>query len=720
MKEIDQALIHHQAGRLNQAEALYRHVLGAAPNHPDALHLLGVLAHQRGDHEGAVVNIEQAITLRANVADYHSNLGEALRALGELDRAIVAYRQAIALRPNHPHAHNNLGLALQAQGKFIEAAATFRQALALRPNAETLCNLGNALRESANLEEAIAAYRQAVALEPNFAEAYNNLGAALRQQGRHVDAIDALKRAHMLDPDYAEACYNLAVTLEEQEQWSEAIDFYRHALSLNPELEEAHYRLGRLLHELRRYDEALAAYRRALALKPDDADTFTLLGSVLYRRGEHDAAITALRKALSLDPDHSRAHSTLILVMQYHPNIGLESLFGETRGWNAQHAAPLQGEWRPHDNIPDPRRRLRLGYVSADFCAHPVGFFLAPVMTRRNRDQFEVFCYSSTPRADELTARFRAEADHWRESMRLSDAELAEQIRDDRIDILVDLSGHTGGHRLLTFARKPAPVQLTAGGHNSTTGLDAIDYLIADRFHAPKGAERYFSEALIRMPHDYICYGPPSDAPAAAEAPLRRRGYVTFGCYNNLAKLNPQVVALWAEVLRALPSSRLRLQTFGLNDAGTAAQVKEMFTNCGITAARLELAGQKPHKQLLAAYGEIDIALDPFPYSGGLTTCEALWMGVPVVTLTGQAFCGRHSTSHLHNAGLPELVAATAEDYVRLAVTLAQNTEHLLTLRAGLRAQMAASPLCDAERYTRDLEAAYRGIWEKYCEVSGK
>ena len=297
---------------------------------------------------------------------------------------------------------------------------------------------------------------------------------------------------------------------------------------------------------------------------------------------------------------------------------------------------------------------------------------------------------------------------------------LFRSIRSDRIDILIDLSGHTRGHRLLTFARKPAPVQLTAGGHYDTTGLDAIDYLIADRFHAPEGAERYFSEALIRLPHDYICYEPPAYAPDVSASPSMQRGNVTFGCYNNLAKLNDEVITLWVKILEHLPSARLRLQTRELNDVPTGERIRGVFAERGIARKRVALHGHVPHEQLLAAYAEIDIALDPFPYSGGLTTLEALWMGVPVVTLTGQTFCGRHSTSHLTNVGLSELVTTTPEDYVAVAVALARDPERLRVLRQGLRERMAASPLCDAKGYTRDLEAAYREMWQKYCEASGK
>jgi protein O-GlcNAc transferase len=406
--------------------------------------------------------------------------------------------------------------------------------------------------------------------------------------------------------------------------------------------------------------------------------------------------------------------------MHYAPGFDAEALYAEARRWATAHAEALTAQAPAHRNERSPNRRLRIGYVSSDLRQHPVGFFFAPVFTHHDKQAFELIGYAGVRHPDALTAQCQACADRWHEVAALSDEALAERIRTDCIDILVDLSGHTRGHRLLTFARKPAPVQVTAGGHYDTTGMTAIDYLISDRFHTPPGAERYFSEALIRLPHDYICYGAPEYAPAVSEPPMLKQGYITFGCFNNLAKVTPEVITLWAKILKALPGARLRLQTRELGDSATCARYHALFKEAGVAASRIALHGHIPHRQLLGAYGEIDIALDPFPYSGGLTTCEALWMGVPVITLTGHNFCGRHSTSHLANAGLPELITTTPEAYVTTALALAQDPGRLTSLRQDLRQRVAASPLCDAEGYTRELEAAYRGMWERYCESSSK
>lgn len=649
MTELDQALTHHQAGRLQDAEALYRKVLDAQPGHADALHGLGLLALQRGYASEAITLIEQALHLKPRWAEAHSNLGLALQAQGDLKQAVVAYRQALTINPALGAAQTNLGLVLLEQNKAAEALVTLQQAAQINPSsADAHYNLGNAFAALNNMDAAIAAYERALALQPQHAEAYNNLGLSLQAQHRYVEAQTALERA----------------------------------------------------------------------LGPKDPEPYNNLGAILVSQGRHQAGIERFRQALAMAPDYADAQSNVFQAMHYTPAFDAAAIYSEAHLWAAQHANPLAEHVRSHANDRTAQRRLRLGYVSADLRRHPVGAFFVPVFAHHDKRSFELYCYAGVRKPDDLTARFRVCADHWHEVASLDDAALAKQVRADKIDILIDLSGHTLGHRLLTFARKPAPVQVTAGGHYNTTGMTAIDYLISDRFHTPPGAARYFSETLIRMPNDYICYGPPECAPAVSAPPFARHGFITFGCFNNLAKVNEQVIALWAKVLQALPKARLKLQTRALNDASTRERYRTLFIAHGIETARLDLQGYVPHSALLAAYGDIDIALDPFPYSGGLTTCEALWMGVPVITLTGETFAARHSTSHLSNVGLPELVTATAEDYVATATALAQDSGRLTTLRQGLREQMAASPLCDAARYTRDLEAAYRGMWIKYCDMA--
>jgi protein O-GlcNAc transferase len=640
---------------------------------------------------------------------------------GHFNEAEALYREILAQQPGHVDALHLLGaLALQAQ-RFDEAAALLQELLTLKPeHIEARNNLGLALQSQGHLREAIAAFRQVLQINPDFADAHTNLGLALLEQGHVEDALAALRQTLRLKPGSADAHYNLGNALAAFNDMKQAIAAFQRALSLDPAHAEACNNLGLALQAEHRYVEAQAALEHAIALAADNPEAYNNLGAILISQGHHTLGIERFRQAMAVAPDYTDAHSNLFQAMHYAPGFDAEALHAEARRWASVHAEVLTAHAPAHRNERSPNRRLRIGYVSSDLRQHPVGFFFAPVFAHHDKGTFELFCYAGVRHPDALTAQFRACADRWHEVTALSDEALAERIRTDRIDILVDLSGHTRGHRLLTFARKPAPVQVTAGGHYDTTGMTAIDYLISDRFHTPAGAERYFSEALIRLPHDYICYAPPEYAPAVTPSPLARHGYVTFGCFNNLAKVTPEVIALWAKILKALPGAHLRLQTRELGDSATCARYHALFKEAGVAASRIALHGHLPHRQLLGAYAEIDIALDPFPYSGGLTTCEALWMGVPVITLTGNTFAGRHSTSHLSNVGLPELITTTPEQYVATALALAQDPQRLTTLRQNLRERMAASPLCDAKGYTRDLEAAYREMWVKYCEaISG-
>ncbi len=428
-----------------------------------------------------------------------------------------------------------------------------------------------------------------------------------------------------------------------------------------------------------------------------------------------DEALSAAHRALELDPDSPIAHSNLFMTMHYSGRFNAVAVYEEARKFNARHAKPLTASALQHSNDCLPERRLRIGYVSADFRQHPVGFFFQPVLANHDKQHFEIFCYSGVVKPDAFTKSFYEYSDQWRNVCWIADSELAEMIRSDHIDILVDLSGHTGGNRLLVFAHKPVPVQVTAGGHYDTTGLVAIDYLISDSFHTPPGSQQYFSEELILLPNCYNCYAPPEYAPSVTKLPATDRGYITFGCFNNLAKITPTVAGLWAKILANLPDARLEVQTRGLEDTATRDRYRNLFESNGIAQDRVGLEGGVPHNVLLSCYGAIDIALDPFPYSGGLTTLEALWMGVPVITLTGHTFAGRHSTSHLSNVGLQEFVTKNAEQYVAVATALTRDSNRLQGIRSTLRSRMAASPLCDTKGYTRDLEAAYRRMWQRWC-----
>ena len=648
-ESLNLALQHHQAGRLQEAETLCMKILSIDPSCVDAVHLLGVIAHQVGQDDIAIEYINKAIMQNPIVADFHNSLGEAYRAQGRLEEAMACYRLALTLRPAYAAAHNNLGNVLKEQGKLEEAMSHYRQALALEPTlAEAHANMGNVFQGYDKLEETLVCYRQALALKPTLAEAHNSLGYVFQEQGK--------------------------------------------------------------------LEEALSCYRQALAFKPGYAEAYNNLGNVLKDQGNVEEAMTCYQHALALKPDYHHAHSNLVFGMSYCSIYTPEDIAAEHRKWNDHHVGRSDVRTKTHKNRPDPERRLRVGYVSADFSGHPIGYWVEPILAAHRRNNIEIFCYTAGRRSDETTRRLKASARAWRDIASMQDAAAAELIEADRIDILVDLSGHTRGNRLLVFARKPAPVQATYLGSLTTTGLATIDYKLTDRFLSPADSKEQFTEELIRLPGCFACYQAPAEAPNVSALPSLQNGHVTFGSFNNMAKVTPLVVALWSRILREVPRSRMILKDKSLIDQGQRDRYHKLFEENGIAAPRLELLPGTPFPNHLGEYQNVDIALDPFPYNGCYTSSEALWMGVPIVTLAGSMTFGRYGVTLLSNLGRDALVAITPDEYVEKAVNLANNQERLASLRGELRQLMISSPLCDSIGLARALENAYRFMWRRWCQ----
>lgn len=644
------ALQHHHAGRLAEAERIYRQILARQPSHIDALHNLGVLAHQTGRNDIAADLIRRAIALNPNFPEAQSNLGSVLRDLGQLQEAIAACRSAIALRPDYPEAHSNFG---------------------------------NALRDGGQLDDAIAAYRRAIALKPDFADAYNKLGGALRARGQTDEAIAAYRQAIAIRPNFAEAHCNLASAFKTQN----------------------------------RLDEAIALYRHAISLKPDFAAAHTNLAGALMDMGQLDAAIAADRDAIALNPNFPEAHSNLIFTMHYHRGYDAQTISKELRCWNQVHGEPLQKFIQPHSNNTDPNRRLRIGYLSPDFRDHAVARNLLPLLQRHDHRQFEIICYAQLLHPDAMTSQIQPHADLWRNITGVPDERVAQQIRQDRIDILVDLALHTAGNRLPIFARKPAPVQVTFAGYPGSTGVSAIDYRLSDPYLDPVGMdESVYSEKTIRLPATFWCYDPLENAQIPVNPlPAAAAGSFTFGCLNKRCKLNDLVIAHWAKVLSPVKDSRLLL----LSPAGSPRQATlDRFTKEGIDPSRVQFVSQQPRQEYLQLYHRIDLGLDSFPYNGHTTSLDSLWMGVPMVTLVGQSPVSRAGWSQLSNLGLPELAADTPEQFVKIAVNLANDIPRLSELRQTLRARMQASPLMDADAFARNIEAAYRRMWQTWTSLA--
>ena len=604
---------------------------------------------------------------------------------GHLDAALLCYDEAIALAPSLARAHFNRGNILLDRGDVTQALPSYRKAIELKPDsAAAHYNLGNAHLQLGNLEASVSALRTAVTLKPDFPDAHISLGLVHGKLGNEDEARLSFARAAELDSDGAQTHYRIAVCWQEAGFAQRAID----------------------------------SLQKTLALQPDHLDAQLCTGVALKDLGDVAGALAYVQRALEIQPDYVLAHSNLLFIQNYLAEQASEQLLTDARcfGKAAAHLARPFSEW---PKSPDPQRPLRVGLVSGDLGNHPVGYFLEGVLARlaaQAGDRLAFFAYSHRLDEDATSQRLRLCCQGWLTTIGLTDEALARRVRDDGIDILIDLAGHTASNRLVMFAWKPAPVQVSWLGYFATTGLAAMDYFLADPWTLPPEQEAYFTEQVWRLPETRLCFTPPDSKVEVNALPALTTGYITFGCFNNLSKMNDAVVQLWARVLHAVPGSQLFLKYGQLADASVRQRTCERFAAHGIASERLVLEGHSPRGDYLAAYQRVDIALDPFPFPGGTTTMEALWMGVPVLTLQGERFLARQGVGLLMNAGLPEWVAVDAEDYVARAVAHARDLQALAALRARLRQQVLASPIYDAPRFAQHFEAALRSMWQRWCE----
>lgn len=629
-------------------------------------------------------------------------------------------RLLVDLYPTAPFAWKILGTVLLVQGK--DGLLALQKTVELLPtDPEAHSNLGNMYKALGRFEEAAASHLRAIQLKPDHALAHYNLGIVLRDLGRSAEAVASFRQAIKLKPDFTDAHFNLGIALTDLDRFEEAAASYRQALALQPKFLGAHCNLGIVLKDMGRYDEAVAAFQRLLELKPDDAAAHNNLGNLLKDLGRLDEAAAHCREALKLRPDYNEAASNLLFALNYVAGQQPEVLLNEAKAYGERVASRVK-PYTTWSNTLDTARPLRIGLVSGDLNLHPVGFFMEGVLKAlstqegaRSGGRISLHAYVTQARRDALTERLQACCDSWCVAAGLSDQALAERVRADGIDILIDLSGHTAYNRLPMFALKPAPVQVSWLGYFATTGVAAIDYLLADPWTVPPAHEGHFTEQIWRLPETRMCFTPPDADVPVAELPALSKGHITFGCFNNITKLNDEVVALWARVLKAVEGSRLMLKAKQLDEASLKQGLLGRFEAQGVDPQRVTLAGRSPRAEYLAAYGEVDIGLDPFPFTGGTTSAESLWMGVPVLSLDGDRLVSRQGVGLMMNACLADWVARDADDYVAKAVAHAANVPALAALRAGLRQQVLASPVFDGERFAQHLEAAWRGMWAKWC-----
>ena len=622
------ALAAFQSGNVGRAQQICTELVKGQTDHDRAHFLLGLMAHQRGNHQEALERISRAVGLNPSMAGYHANLAPVLLALGRFDDAIGSARQALRLQPIYPEASLNLGNALLTRGEVDAAIEAYRNAIQHSPQdpgagslsvaAKAQNNLGHALHLRGNLDEAIAILRELLTRHPGVAEFHVNLANALKDHGLIEDAV--------------------------------------------------------------------AEYRAATRAAPADAG----IGSAM------------------------------LYSLWFHPGMSPREIYQEHAAWSRRHADPLRDP-RPHENDRDPQRRLRVGYLSPYFRGHVSGLLLEPVLAHHDHQQFELFCYSTTFSPDEVTQRLQSHSDVWRDLAGLSDEALAQQIRADRIDILVDVTAHMDGNRALVLARKPAPVQVNYLAYPATSGMSAMDYRITCAWLDPQTTleddASNNSEQLMRVPNTFWCYGPLATSPAVNELPAPSNGTFTFASLNSFSKINGQVIELWCEVLQAVPNSRLMILVAGGEEGNRT--IAPRFQRHGVEANRLRFVDRQPRDQYLSLFNEADLSLDPFPYNGHTTSLDSLWMGVPFVTLAGNSPISRAGACILGNVGLSDFVAMGKQRYLELCVELAGDLPRLASIRRSLRERMQESPLTDAAVFTRNLESAYRRMWHSWTQSTG-
>ncbi len=710
-----------EAGNLAEAERSYRRALALSPSDPIIHNNLANVVGALGRPDEAVALYRGALALDPSYADAKANLGPALRDMGRLDEALALLVAGVAQHPGHPTLLNAYGNTLRQAERYDEAIDVLKEAVDQLPTyAEAHNNLGLAYALSGDLQTAARHLKQAADLKPEAAVISNNYGALLLRLFRFQEAVAALSNAVARDPDYDEALINLGVAHYMRGEGAEAIQVYRRVLARHPDNAFARYSLGVALLEDQQLSEAETEIRAALELDPDNAMALNTLGVLLLEQHRVTEARTAMRDAADVNSRSAPIfYSNYVFASLYEPDLSNAEILEMHKEYGRRFSAVAKDLDRPHVNPRDPERRLRIAYLSPDFRAHSVSYFFEALLEKHDRSRYEICLYSDTSRTDVITESMRKAADLWVESAGFTNDVFAQRLRDDRIDILVNLGGHTSGNRLPVCALKPAPVQIEYLGYPDTSGVPAMDYRISDgRADPPGTAEQWCTEELVRLPHCFHLYRPSGKALQPAPAPHLEKGYVTFASFNVLPKVTAPMIAAWAAIMKAVPHSRFYMKCKQMRDERNRARILADFARHGIEADRIEMTAFVPSVQEhLGKYAGVDLALDTFPYNGTTTTCEALYMGVPVLTLAGDNHRSRVGLSLLTAVGVAdEFAASSLEDYVDRAVAFGRNPARLAEVRATLRPAMERSALRDEVGFTRTLEDTYRALWRRWCD----
>ncbi len=738
------ASVLFSAGKAAEAAGAYREFLRLAPGNVEGLLGLGIALKAAGDLREAELRLSEVLTIDPNNVRAIHHRGEVWLAEGKLAEAESAFRRAIALQPSFGLSHNSLGNLLSQSGRFDAAIEQYQAVLQVQPQfADAWSNLSNALREKRRYQEAIAAAQKAIALRPDFAGAFAALGNALRESGQKEEAIEQYRRALALRDDLAPVLNNLAITLADRRRFDEALGAIDQALKLRPRWAIAWNNRGKILRDAGRLEEAAGAIKTALEIEPemagahvnlagvqlDNADidaawatieralqldgnlavAHNLAANILKEAGDVAGAIAHLDRTLELDPANADHHSNKVYLLEFDPRCDAKQLLAEQRKWDERHGQPMKQFIRPIARPAGRPDRLRIGYLSPYFRDHAESFFVVPLLEGHRHDEFEIHCFSDTEHTDAITERMKRSADRWHVTTGLNALDLAERIRSEKIDVLVDLAMHMAFNRATVLAQKPAAVQLSWLAYPGGMGMDAIDYRITDPWLDPEDADLSgYREKSIRLGKTWVCFDPLAELPPVSP---RGRGPICFGSINNPCKINERSLGLWANVMRAVDDSRLLLQSLSLMQR---RRIVEFMESRGISSDRLQFAPRCTREEYRKLYHRIDICLDPLPYNGITTTCDALWMGVPVVTRTGSTAAGRAGASILGNVGLDELIGRSDEAFIAAAVSLAGDASRLAELRQSLRERIRRSPLSDNTSFAREMETAYSRMWAEW------
>jgi predicted O-linked N-acetylglucosamine transferase (SPINDLY family) len=706
------ATTYHRHGNLAEAQAGYKRVLKKNPNHFDALHMLALCEHKNGNSDSAEHLLRQALLVdRQSVAARYS-LGNLLVAQQRPDEALACFDDLIAVKPDFADAHMNRGNVLLGLGRFTEAIASYDTAVTICPqHVDALTNKGHALHELGKFTEAIVCYNDVLTVKPAHVPAIANRGAALKDLRRAEEAIADFDRALAIAPDLTIAWMNRGWTLLDLRQLSEALESFDRAISIEPQLALAWLGRANTLTAMKRVNDALAACQQALAIAPNSTQALTQMGQCHALQGDVEAAVAYFDRSLAIKPDDEVTLSNKIFALDFSAD-GDYALHQAVRSeWWRQIGSKISVVHRSqYENDLDPTRRIVLGYVSAEFRERSAAYAIRPVLENHDKSRFEVICYSASPIEDAVTDSFRNAADRWRRVLQWSDDQLADCIRADKVDILVDLSGHTVGNRLRTFACKPAPIQVTAWGHATGTGLPMIDYLFSDPVQAPSQARHLFAERIYDLPCAIIIEPPPAKL-RSLEPPVTSNGYLTYGVLTRASRLSNAALDVWARILRSDVTSRLLIKDYLISDLCVQTRILENFAARGIAPDRICLMGSTSREEHLAAYRRIDICLDPLPYGGGVSTWEALHMGVPVVTKLGNGLANRVGGAILSAIGMTDWIATDDDQYVQIVSR--STSDRLRTIRHELPDLIDRR--CGPATYTGAVEAAYRTMWETHC-----